>query len=143
MIVTAFRPAHLARLHLQPAQLAVGAEFLRPGYAEMLQRGGQAFTALDDDGVIACAGVAEVWEGRGLAWALIGASAGRHMLSVHRAVAGFLKQAPYRRIEATVDDGFDEAHRWMRMLGFTLETPGGMPGFRPDGGRSFLYAKVQ
>lgn len=143
MIVTAFRPEHLKALQLQPSQAAFSLEIVKPGYAEMLQEGGPAFTAKDGDNVIACAGVAEVWTGRAMAWALISEQAGRHFLGIHRAVDGFLKQAQYRRIEATVDDGFDQAHRWMRMLGFQCETPDGMPGFLPDGGRSFLYAKVK
>lgn len=143
MNITAFRPVHLARLRLQPAQAALSAEFLKPGYTDMLRAGGPCFTALADDRVLACAGVAEVWTGRALAWALLAGDAGRHMIALHRAVAGFLAQAPYRRIEATVDAGFDAAHRWIEMLGFQRETPDGMQGFNPDGSAAFLYSRVK
>lgn len=143
MIVTAFRAEHLQRLTLQPAQVHLSAELLKPGYAAMLTAGGPCFTAEHDGRVIACAGVVEVWPGRGMAWALVGEGAGRAMLAIHRAVSGFLIQAPYRRIEATVDAGFDAAQRWIEMLGFTCETPNGMRGFNPDGSDSFLYSRVK
>lgn len=100
-------------------------------------RAGPAFTALHGETVLACAGVVEVWAGRALAWALIAEDAGRHMLGIHRAVSGFLMQAPYRRIEATVDEGFEAGHRWLRLMGFVLETPNGMRGFNPDGRGGF------
>jgi hypothetical protein len=142
MRVEAFRPAHLDRLRLQPAQAHFGAELLKPGYADMLRQG-SSFSAVAGDDVLACAGVSEVWEGRAVAWALVSEAAGRHMLGIHRATAGFLAQAAYRRIEATVDEGFEAAHRWLRLLGFSCETPAGMRGFNPDGRNSFLYARVQ
>lgn len=143
MIVTAFRPVHLARLRLQPAQAALSAEFLKPGYTDMLRAGGPCFTGMVDGQVIACAGVAEVWQGRALAWALVGEAAGRNMVALHRAVAGFLMQAPYRRIEATVDAGFDAAHRWIKLLGFQCETPDGMRQYNPNGGDAFLYSRTK
>jgi hypothetical protein len=142
MRIEAFRPEHLERLRLQPAQAHFGAQFMQPGYADML-RSGPSFTALHGDTVLGCSGVVEVWPGRALAWALIADEAGRHMLGIHRAVLGFLMQAPYRRIEATVDAGFEAGHRWIRLLGFACETPLGMRGFNPDGRDSFLYSRVK
>lgn len=143
IVVTAFRPEHLRRLSLQPAQAQFSAEVIKPGYGDMLVSGGPSFTAMSGGEVLACAGIADVWEGRGIAWALVGERAGRHMLAIHRAVSGFLIQAPYRRIEAMVDAGFDEAHRWIKLLGFQCETPDGMRGFTPDGRDSFLYSRVK
>lgn len=142
MRVEAFRPVHLQRIRLQSAQTYFGSEIAKPDYADMLMSG-PLFTALEGDEVLACAGVAEVWTGRAVAWALISQDAGRHMFGVHRAVSGFLAQAPYRRIEAMVDAGFDAAHRWIRLLGFVCETPNGMRGFNPDGRDSYLYSRVK
>lgn len=142
MRIEVLRAEHLDRIGLQAAQAHFGGEFIKPGYADMLRQG-PAFTALHGDQVLACAGTVEIWPGRAMAWALLSELAGRHLLALHRAVAGFLMQAPYRRIEATVDDGFEPGHRWLRLLGFTCETPAGMPGFTPQGRGAFLYARVR
>jgi RimJ/RimL family protein N-acetyltransferase len=56
-------------------------------------------------------------------------------------VVEFLDNAPYRRIEATVDVGFKQGHRWIKMLGFELE--GYMRAYRPDGADMLLYARVK
>jgi uncharacterized protein YciI len=143
MKVEALRPHHLASLQLQDAQAYFGPEMTNPEYVESLVRAGPCFAATDGSRVIGCAGVVEVWDNRAMAWALMSRDAGRQMLTVHRLVAGFLAQAKWRRIEATVDAGFEAGHRWMRLLGFTLETPEPMRAYRPDGGDCFLYARVK
>lgn len=143
MRITAFRAEHLASLKLQEAQAYLSAEVSLPEHGRMIEQSGQAFTALAGDTVLACSGCAEIWAGRAVAWALISQGAGRHMLGIHRAVAGYLVAAPYRRIEAWVDEGFEPGMRWLEMLGFTRETPAPMRGFRPDGGGCFLFSKVK
>jgi hypothetical protein len=142
MRIEAFKAAHLERLRLQPAQAYFGREISRPEYASMLGKG-PAFTALDGDVVLGCGGAAELWAGRGCVWSLISDQAGPHMLAIHRAVAGFIKQLPYRRIEALVDADFEAGHRWIRLLKFNCETPNGMAGFTPDGRNVFLYARTK
>lgn len=141
MKVVRFAPQHIRRLSLQPAQHYLRAEILRPGYAEFIAQAGEAFTALDGDDVIACAGVAVQWEGRALAWALVGDIAGRQMLPLTRAIAGFLSQTPHRRIETAVDVDFAPGHRWARMLGFVCE--GRMRAYLPTGADCDLYARVR
>lgn len=142
MNIVAFRAEHLAGLQLQDAQAYLSAEIALPEHGRMLERSGQCFTALVGDRVLACSGVAQVWEGRGVAWALVSREAGRHMVGIHRAVAGYLSAAKYRRIEAWVDEGFEPGMRWLEMLGFACETPQPMRGFRPDGGACYLFSKV-
>jgi hypothetical protein len=94
--------------------------------------------------VIGCAGVQEVWAGRAVAWALLSDSAGPNFAAIHRAVHGFLKQCPWQRVEAFVDADFEAGQRWMRMLGFTNETPDApMRKYTPDGKDCFLYSRVK
>lgn len=143
MRIVAFRPEHLRDLELQDAQQYFGSELLRSGYGEMLARSGQAFTAIGDNGVIICSGCREIWPQRAEAWALVSRHAGKDIVAIHRAVDGFLKQAPWRRIEASVDVGFAAGMRWLTMLGFVNETPDKpMRAYRPDGGDSYLFARV-
>ena len=140
MRLTALRREHLQELKLQSAQAYLGADLTAPGYFEMLMAG-QAFTGMVGDTVIGCAGCIEQWDNRSIAWALVSAHAGRHMVGVHRAVAGFLAQARWRRVETFVDAEFAEGHRWMGMLGFAHE--GRMTAFSPDGRDFDLYARVR
>ena len=143
MQIVAFKAAHLQALDLQEAQRYLSADLARPEHARMIEQAGQSFTAIKDGRVLACSGVAEVWTGRAVAWALISKDAGRAMVSIHRAVSGYLYASKYRRIEAWVDEGFIPGMRWLDMLGFKLETPLPMQGFRPDGGSCFLFSKVK
>lgn len=154
MIVTDFKAEHLTRLRLQPAQeylYAMTTEATGEAVEAALHAGlGWAYTALDTDGtVLGCGGVLVQWQGRGLAWSYISCVGGAKFVAVHRAVKRFFDVCHLHRIEATVDEGFEEGHRWMAMLGFELETrdeyggPKPMRGYRPDGGACYLYARVR
>lgn len=143
MNITRFKAEHLASLELQDAQQYFGSEISTPGYAESLEASGGGFTGMVDGRVVACAGCSEVWQGRAVAWALLSKDASKHMMVLHRAVHGYLKAAQFRRIEAWVDEGFKPGERWLQMMGFRLETPEPMQGFRPDGGACFLYSRVK
>jgi hypothetical protein len=143
MKIIAFQAGHLYELKLQDAQQYFGDEILKPYYGEMIARSGDAFTVKDGEEVIMCCGCHELWNGRAEMWALVSKSAGRHMASIHKAVKGYLLQARWKRIEATVDAGFDAGMRWLKMLGFENETPIPMKGYRPNGGDSYLFARVK
>lgn len=141
MNITRFKAAHLAALELQDAQEYFRSEFVNPEYGEQLAASPWAFTGMVDGRVIVCSGVHEVWAGRGVAWALISKDAGAHFFAVHRAVSGFLKQAPLRRIEAMVDAGFQAGIRWAEMLGMQRE--GLMRAYSPTGNDYFIYSRIQ
>jgi hypothetical protein len=144
MNIVAFKPEHLKQLSLQDAQEYFGAEIQREGYGEYLRDAGQAFTAIAGGRILGCGGCVEVWDNRAQIWALVAKDAGRHMVGIHRAVEGFLKQAKWRRIEAAVDAGFDEGLRWIELLGFYNETPHApLRAYRPDGGDCYLFARVR
>lgn len=143
MRIVAFRPEHVRALELQDAQQYFSGLVSGVEYGLALAQTGHAFTAMDGDRVIGCSGCVECWDNRAMAWALISKDAGRHMVGIHKAVAGFLAGAKWRRIEATVDVGFEAGMRWMAMLGFKQETPEPMRGYRPDGGDCYLFSRVK
>lgn len=140
MIVTRFRPEHLATLRLQPSQSGFTQYLTDLEYGKALDNG-WSFTGMVGSRVIGCAGVTEIWPNRGMAWALLAADAGRHFLSIHRAVEGFLKASPWRRIEASVDVDFQEGQRWIRLLGFEHE--GRLRAYTPDGRDNDLFSRVK
>ena len=137
-----YRAAHLEALLLQPAQAHLQAQLLGKGYAQSLEAC-EAYSVFADDEVIACGGV-HVWHPqRALVWALMGARCGRHFKRVHKFVQRWLRLAPYARVEAHVDSSFAQGARWLRLLGFTCETPQGMRGFTPEGKSCHLYARLR
>ena len=113
---------------------------VRADFTELAKQG-LAWTAENEGRVLAIAGVEPQWENRAIAFALISGAAGPYFRAIHSAVADFLDRVPYRRIEATVDIGFEQGHRWIKMLGFEIE--GYMKAYRPDGADMLLYAKVK
>lgn len=143
MTVVDFEPDHLRRLALQPAQVWMRETIDAPGYAQMLLADGQSHAVVQGDQVVAVCGVVPCWTGRACLLALLSAAAGGCMLRLHRAVSERIDLLPYRRLEATVDGDFEAGHNWLRLLGFRLETPHGMPGFLPDGRTGYLYARVK
>jgi hypothetical protein len=102
---------------------------------------GLAWTAEHDGDVIGCGGLAPQWENRAILWALIGQNAGEHFVKIHRETKKFITLAPYRRIEAQVDVGFEPGIRWMKMLGFELEAY--KRAFRPDGADMLEFVRIR
>jgi len=140
MIVVPYQAEHLMALRAQEAQAYVR-EYMSDKYAKDLENT-LSWAGIADGRVIGCFGVCEMWTHRALLWAFLDQSAGRHLVSIHRAVKRFLEVAPYRRIEAEVDCEFEAGHRWLRMLGFEMECER-MRCYRVDGGDSALYARVK
>jgi len=136
-----FTPAHLLALRLQAAQADLQPLLGQPEYGAALA-GADTWTGLVDGRVVGCAGVLPQWPGRAIAWALLTRDlTARHFLRVHLKVLRVLRGAQdrgVRRIETTVDAGFDAGHRWARLLGFRPE--GLMRAYSPDGRDHVLYA---
>lgn len=143
MIVQEMRPEHLELLVLQDAQEHFKAMLGRRDYAEALASGGPAFAVVEHDRILACIGVTTSWDERqGRAWALMAKDiGGRAFLFIHKRVQAFLRETQYRRIEAVVDCGFHNGHRWAWALGFRFE--GRNRAGLPDGRDCDLFAYVK
>lgn len=143
MIVREWERDDFEKLCLQPDQ-----EYLREWSDnldyDLINKTGKAWTAVADDGeILIIAGVTYQWENRGLVWSLISDVAGREFIKIHREVLKKLDefQENCRRLEMTVDVGFPQAHRWAKMLGFSIE--GYLRAYRPDGGDVIIYSRVR
>jgi len=139
--IARMRPEHVAGFRLQPKQAMLAGNLSDPAYVAALVASGNAYTALVDNHAIAFGGCLELWKDRAFMWSLLGEDAGPHMRVLVRAAEGFLKAAPWRRIEAAVASDFRQGHRLIRMLGFEFE--GRMRAFSPDGVDHDLYARVK
>lgn len=136
-----FRADHLATLKPQAAQRAEF-EAITPESARAHEMAGSGYTILVDDHAVACAVLAELGDGRGAIWALIGADAGPYMRRAWGVATRMMLESGLRRIETIVATDFEAGHRWVKMLGFELETPNGMRSFGPNGETCSLYARI-
>lgn len=138
-----FRPEHLGALQLQAAQAYLQPLLAKPEYGAALV-GPDTWSGILDRRIVGCAGILPQWPGRAIAWALLTRDlSARHFLQAHHKVLRVLHAAQrngMRRIETTVDAGFDAGHRWVRALGFLPE--GLMRGYSPEGRDHALYARI-
>ena len=116
--------------------------FWTEAHTKRLEKDRYAYTGIEGDRILFCAGVVEYWPERGEAWAIFGQNQRKDFLKIHNAVKRFLNICPLKRIEATVDFDFEAGHRWVELLGFKLEAER-MRSYRMDGGDASLYARVQ
>jgi len=101
-----------------------------------------SLTFKKDGKALVCAGIIPIWSGRGAAWLILSDEVHHaEMRIVHAEVLKFLDNAPFRRIETSVDSEFRQAHRWAIMLGFKPE--GEMKSYCPQGRDHWLYARVK
>lgn len=144
MHIVPFIPAHLEGFQEQEWQKDFAGLFKNAAYVDMLAREGGGISGIVDGRAMAIAGVMPLYEHIGLAWALIDKRAGPYMLPITRAVRADLEERFYPRIEIHVLRGFEQAHRWAKMLGFVNETPGeGMKNFGMNGETCDLYARYK
>jgi len=122
-------------------------EHITDAHLEAWENSDWCFTGLWDNKVICCAGFHSWYpfapEARAEAWAFVDRGARDAMRAVVSEMLEVLKAVPVRRVEAVVDDDFPRGHRLMQILGFKLETPDGMAGYRPDGTKAYLYSFVR
>ena len=141
MIVRAWRRGDTEAVELQSAQQYLRCIVdVRADFTELAEQG-LVWTVEHDGVILGIGGLEPQWENRATVFALLSDDSGPHFKAIHSAVVEFLDNAPYRRIEATVDVGFKQGHRWVKMLGFELE--GYMRAYRPDGADMLLYARVR
>lgn len=134
-------PDHILAVQLQPAQSYAHALVGPDNARDLAAAKGVAWSALDGQEVIACAGILEMHPERGMAWALLSDQALRQFKTIHRIVSQVIAASPWRRVEMTVDCRHSAAIAWAERLGFQRE--GQMRAYTPDGRDCFLYARVK
>lgn len=142
MEIVPFKAEHLTRLKAQPSQEGL-LSTVTPENAESIELApGIAYSAIEGDKVLAIAGILEYGDGRGLSWAYLSSDMGNKFVGITRAVKRALEITTCRRVELAADCDFPAAHKWARLLGFTLEAPR-MKKYTADGRDCSLYAMVK
>lgn len=124
-----FKPEHLDRLRIQPAQIAeIG--IITPTIAATLSQH-DAWTFTDGDEVLLCGGIVE-HQGAWLLWSAMSADVGSRLITLTRIAKRYLKLNAMR-IETGVRVGFTPGCRWAELLGFKRD------GF--DGPQHYRYVR--
>jgi hypothetical protein len=101
-----------------------------------------AYTGRLNGKVVFCAGVVELWPGRGEAWAVFDKSLKGDFIKVFHVIRRFLDGCGIKRIETSVDCSFADGHRWMKALDFVCEAPV-RKAYGIFGEDTALYARVK
>lgn len=101
-----------------------------------------SYTLFVDDKIVCCAGIIPIWTGRYMLWSSISKNIGSSGMVILTKVGRRFLNTISGRIEAYVIDGHDSGHRYMKMLGFHLETPNKMEMVMPNGSAGYLYARI-
>lgn len=112
------------------------------GYVDNIAEFGPCLTVEDEGQVLMCTGMVPVFKEYGYLWSVLAPETGLKMVGIHRIAVRFLDTLTVRRLEATVEVGFDAGVKWMEMLGFELEAPR-MRCYGPNGEDHMLFAKVK
>lgn len=137
-----FRSGHLQFLAPQRLQRHDHAIMLNSEYANIVDNN-FGLSAWRGNTCVAAAGVVPIFRGRAVAWAILSNDAAPYMLEIVRKARRTIAALPYRRIEIAVRAGFDDGHRFARLIGMTLETPEPMRAHGANGEDEHMYAVVK
>lgn len=140
MNVVPFKAEHFWSIEAQPAQAYVK-NWVTEADIKALENQ-DTFTLFDGDEILACFGWMQIYSHRATVWSIICKNPGPRFVAMTRIAKRLIEGLPYQRLELDVDCGFEEGHRWAKMLGFTLEAER-LRGFRMDGGDSAVYARIR
>lgn len=138
--VVRFKAEHYFKLNEQEATSYVNA-FMSEKAIKALENNEHSYSIFINGRLIACAGLVQFWHGRAEAWAMIDKDCRKEFVALHNIVKRFLKACPVKRVEAVVDANFEQGHKWVNYLGFTIEAPL-MKAYGINGGDCTLYSRV-
>ena len=141
--VRPFKSFHLDLLRAQGVQRDQLTEIslVPAACANLPSPSGPALTVFDDDRVVLCGGIIVQAPERGECWALVAEGSGRYMHWLHFAVKRFITMQRWKRLEASVPQGFGQGCRWVRLLGFSFE--GELKNYGPNGETYLRFARYR
>ncbi len=137
LVIRKCYPEHVMLIDIQDAQRAELANVA-------LTRGaiaghGVSWSAWYEHRCIWACGLLEKWPEVGMAWALFGKGCYKHIVPITDCARKMITDAPFKRVEVTVDPDFKAGHRWAKALGLTLEAER-LRCYGPGGTDQALYA---
>ena len=144
--VVTFKPEHMA--DIEKADIDSGVlEFIGDidSRAVAYANSGPAITMLKKNTVLALGGIVQFWPGVGEAWMMVSPEGRKRGLALYRVMERFLNmgfdQYGFHRIQASVVNGYMEAHKVVLRLGFIPE--GMMVQYGPNKENYVRYVKLR
>lgn len=102
-----------------------------------------AISCFDGEEYLCSGGLLIASDSKAFLWSVIDKNVdAKRFYKIHKIAQRLLEShSQIDRIEAVVDNEFEQGHRWIRLLGFSRE--GTMRRYYPDGQNADLYAKVR
>jgi len=142
MIVRPWRKGDTEKVDIQESQAYTPKLFdISTDLTEFSDRGHAFSFVTDDDEVMAVVLLCEMWPNRAEVTTIISKHAGKYFRFIHKWLNDIMTHYDYNRYETTVDVGFEQGHRWMKLLDFQPE--GYLRKYRPDGADMVLYARIK
>lgn len=138
-----FKAEHLVPLSSEPMN-AFLKEWINGPLGKTLEST-ESKTFIYKDQVMVCGGITPYWSGRGQLWTVFSEQSKDNFVPVFRCIRRWLDSlldGNYRRIELSVDIGFDIGKRRAEMLGFFMETELARQ-YLPDGKDVSIYSLVK
>lgn len=112
--------------------------------AAFLESTGLNYTMVStpDEKVLMCGGVSLYWKDRGEAWAVRTTDCAKDFVGIVRLSKKFMWDVPVKRVEAAIETTFPEGHRWIKLLGFTMEAPL-LKAYFANGSDVTLYSRIK
>lgn len=79
---------------------------------------------------------------RAVAWMILSQDASPYLLPIVRKIRRVVALAPYKRIELTVEEGFEQGEQFARLIGAVCETPEPMRYYGDNGQHERMFAIV-
>lgn len=136
--IVPFQVWHYHLLAVNPSSDGTGLSVVPAEALRALERE-NTWTLLADDVPFVVGGTVQEWPGRHKAWLYIAPGALQHLAWMTEKSRWILSRAPGRQ-EATVRIGFKAGERFLKRLGFTVETPV-LKAFGPDGEDHIGYVR--
>lgn len=139
-----FRPFHAGHLKFikpQAPQISDFAALINTRDAEQLASQ-LSLSAWHNSRCLGAAGLQAIYPHRAVAWALLSADVGPHMLAIVRKIRRVIQLSPHLRVELTVAEGHSEGVRLARMLGAVKESEP-MVGYGANGRSETMYAIIK
>lgn len=129
LLIDVVQPQQIERVNIALSQGAVAAQ-------------GESYSGWVDNRCVWAGGVFEKWADVGFGWALFGKGSYAHIAAITERSRQTIHNAPYKRVEVTVDPGYKAGERWAKALGLTLEAAN-LRCYGPGGRDMALYSYVR
>jgi RimJ/RimL family protein N-acetyltransferase len=147
-MIIPFEPQHVLKIDVRKEQVAT-IESMKMTHRSLVLYGkallseahnGCAYTAVNDRGIVAMAGIVKLWDDTYEAWALFSEGCSREAVTLARRIKKEVDKIESGRLQAFTECDFPVAQRFLEWLGFEKEAV--LRKYSPDNKDNYVYARI-